>query len=183
MTKSTDDRRRSRSEAPAPPDHRELVERLRDAERIDRSWHEMLDGRDDEIKALQSELAEVKAERDAALRECTTWAREAGLAKGKLDASEMAGVVEGWKVRAERAESSLLAAQDIAQTEALKRQEAECLLAAAAEEIGQASTEFGEAAKIMRNGLGRPMPSLAEVYERASLRAASVHAQIKGAGE
>lgn len=59
----------------------------------------------DRIEALE-------AERDAAIREMSAWAREAGEAKGRLEASEMAGVVEGWKERAEAAEARLQMAVD-----------------------------------------------------------------------
>jgi len=41
--------------------------------------------------------AQLIAERDAALRACAKWAREAGLAKGKLEMSEAAGIVDMWK--------------------------------------------------------------------------------------
>jgi len=41
--------------------------------------------------------AQLVAERDAALRACAKWAREAGLAKGKLEMSEAAGIVDMWK--------------------------------------------------------------------------------------
>lgn len=44
-------------------------------------------------------------ERDAALRACVRSAREAGEAQGRLEASELAGVVDGWRDRALAAEA------------------------------------------------------------------------------
>lgn len=49
----------------------------------------------------------LEAERDAALKECSEWARQAGEAQGRLEMSEAAGIVEGWRERAERAEGLL----------------------------------------------------------------------------
>lgn len=60
--------------------------------------------------ALETLLAENAALRDsekAALKECSDWARQAGEATGKLEASEMAGVVEDWRDRATEAERKL----------------------------------------------------------------------------
>ena len=55
-----------------------------------------------EARAIRAEK-----DRDIALRECSKWAAEAGEAKGRLEASEMAGVVDGWRERAMRAEDAL----------------------------------------------------------------------------
>lgn len=60
----------------------------------------LLDEAADRIEALE-------AERDAVLRECTKWAREAGEAKGRLEASEMAGVVDGWREKCEMLEMAI----------------------------------------------------------------------------
>lgn len=57
------------------------------------------------LRTLSTQLAEVKKERDEAIRECSKWAREAGEAIGKLETSELAGVVDGWRERAEKAEA------------------------------------------------------------------------------
>lgn len=57
------------------------------------------------IRALQSERDAMKAERNAALRECSDWARKAGEAIGRLETSEAAGIVDGWRERAELAEA------------------------------------------------------------------------------
>jgi len=58
-------------------------------------------------RALKAE-----AERDAALRECGKWATEAGFARGKLETSELAGVVDDWKARAIKAEAERDAARE-----------------------------------------------------------------------
>jgi len=57
-------------------------------------------------------LAKLQAERDEALRQMAVYAREAGLATGKLETSEAAGIVEGWKERAEKAEAERDAARE-----------------------------------------------------------------------
>jgi hypothetical protein len=49
-------------------------------------------------------LATLTAERDAAIREMTKCAREAGEAKGCLEASEWPGVVDGWREKCEALE-------------------------------------------------------------------------------
>ncbi len=54
--------------------------------------------------ALRVEKAE--AERDAALKLLDETSRKLGEAEGKLAASEMAGVVEGWRERAEKADEA-----------------------------------------------------------------------------
>lgn len=61
------------------------------------------------ITELCAALRTLKAERDAAWRECSDWARKAGEAQGRLEASELAGVVDGWRERAEKAERELAA--------------------------------------------------------------------------
>lgn len=48
--------------------------------------------------------AKLMAERDAAIRECTKWAQEAGEAKGRLEGSEIAGIVDGWREKCEALE-------------------------------------------------------------------------------
>lgn len=52
------------------------------------------------IRALEAELA-------AALIEVSNQAQSRGEAEGKLHVSELAGIVEGWQLRAERAEAEL----------------------------------------------------------------------------
>lgn len=50
-------------------------------------------------------LEKAEDERDAAIKALCEAAKAKGQAEGKLAASEMAGVVEGWKTRAEKAEA------------------------------------------------------------------------------
>ena len=50
-------------------------------------------------------ITELEGDLKAALREVSKYAREAGEAKGRLEMSEAAGIVEGWRERAERAEA------------------------------------------------------------------------------
>ena len=57
-------------------------------------------------------ITRLQSERDKALRECVRLAREAGEAKGRLEASEMAGVVEGWIERCKTAEAALERAKE-----------------------------------------------------------------------
>lgn len=59
------------------------------------------------IETLRAELAVAKHNEKMALKEMGSWAREAGFAKGKLEASEMAGVVDEWRERALAAEAEL----------------------------------------------------------------------------
>jgi hypothetical protein len=66
---------------------------------------------DTAITALRAQLAEVEAERDAAIAAMSEAARKRGEAEGKLAASEMAGVVEGWRDRALKAEARLATAR------------------------------------------------------------------------
>jgi len=94
----------------------EYVERAADAlakaaERIAELERERDGWRTDALLA-ESRVAEcnqraevAEAERDAALKETAKYAREAGEAKGKLEMSEAAGIVEGWRERAEAAEA------------------------------------------------------------------------------
>lgn len=89
----------------------DLKERLR-SQRVVNAWSRPLgpvdkecvnpDGPEaaDRIEALEADLR-------AALKNGVEWARQAGEAKGRLEASEMAGIVEDWKERAEAAEGKL----------------------------------------------------------------------------
>jgi len=65
------------------------------------------------IRELEARALKAEAERDAALRECGKWATEAGFAIGKLETSELAGVVDDWKARALKAEAERDAARDV----------------------------------------------------------------------
>lgn len=59
----------------------------------------------DALAALQGDLK-------SALRECSKWATEAGLAKGKLEMSEAAGIVDGWREKCEALEAKVSALQE-----------------------------------------------------------------------
>ena len=86
----------------------EAVERLEAA--LERQGRFRIDDEAD-IRAVLSALAaseqareRAEGERDAAMREMSMWAREAGEAKGRLEGSEMAGAVDAWREHAEAAE-------------------------------------------------------------------------------
>lgn len=57
-----------------------------------------------ERDALAAENARLEEANRTITAECTKWAREAGEAKGKLDGSEAAGIVDGWREKCERLE-------------------------------------------------------------------------------
>ena len=59
----------------------------------------------DMVRSVQQQLAAVTAERDKAVKAMSDWAAKCGETEGKLMAIEMYGVVQGWKERAEKAES------------------------------------------------------------------------------
>lgn len=61
------------------------------------------------LLAAADRLAGMERARDSAIRLMSDYARLAGEATGKLEMSEAAGIVDGWRERAERAESSLIA--------------------------------------------------------------------------
>jgi uncharacterized small protein (DUF1192 family) len=71
-----------------------------------------------ERDALRAQLAKAHSERDAAIAAMSEAARKRGEAEGKLAASEMAGVVEGWRDRALKAEAALATARPDALREA-----------------------------------------------------------------
>lgn len=56
------------------------------------------------IAALEAEIERLGR---SAIEQVSRLAREAGEAKGRLEASEMAGVVEGWKARCLAAEAEI----------------------------------------------------------------------------
>ena len=93
-------------------DHAELVEI---ATRCEEHW---LSGPQEEgaigvvvrraqLEALLAENAALRDREKAALKECSDWARQAGEAIGKLETSQAAGIVEGWRDRATEAERKL----------------------------------------------------------------------------
>lgn len=57
------------------------------------------------LRASEAERERLTGDAKAALKECVSLAAQAGEAKGKLEASELAGVVEGWQHRATKAEA------------------------------------------------------------------------------
>ena len=59
----------------------------------------------DEADEAAARITELEGDLKAALREISKLAREAGEAKGRLEMSEAAGIVDGWRERAERAEA------------------------------------------------------------------------------
>lgn len=65
------------------------------------------------VASLEALFAPVLAEKERdvkeAMREAAKWATEAGEAKGRLEVSELASVVEGWRDRALAAEAALAA--------------------------------------------------------------------------
>lgn len=96
-----------------------LVERLR--ANADPRCHQHVPSLSEEaathIEALTRRLAQAEADRDAALRECTRLATEAGEAQGRLEMSEAAGIVDGWREKCEGLERALAEAQQQASSE------------------------------------------------------------------
>lgn len=66
-----------------------------------------------ERDALQARAEKAETALADAQSEMSKYAREAGEAKGRLEASELAGVVEGWKERAETVEAKLAQAVEV----------------------------------------------------------------------
>ena len=58
----------------------------------------------DEVIELRARIAELEAFQQQAIEQVCELAREAGEAKGKLEASEMPGIVDGWREKCERLE-------------------------------------------------------------------------------
>lgn len=56
------------------------------------------------IRALRARIAELEAFQQQAIKQVCELAREAGEAKGKLEASELPGIVDGWREKCERLE-------------------------------------------------------------------------------
>ncbi len=87
---------RSLHQAPATPS---LVERLRSY------YPPICQEAAVALEAQQARIAELEFDVKAALREVGKHAREAGEAIGRLEMSESAGIVDGWRERAETAEA------------------------------------------------------------------------------
>ena len=58
----------------------------------------------DEVIELRARIAELEAAQQQAIKQVCELAREAGEAKGKLEASELPGIVDGWREKCERLE-------------------------------------------------------------------------------
>ena len=58
----------------------------------------------DEVIELRARIAELEAAQQQAIKQVCELAREAGEAKGKLEVSEMPGIVDGWREKCERLE-------------------------------------------------------------------------------
>lgn len=54
------------------------------------------------ITTLRARIAELEAFQQQAITQVCELAREAGEAKGKLEASELPGIVDGWREKCER---------------------------------------------------------------------------------
>jgi hypothetical protein len=63
------------------------------------------------ITDLQARLAASDSALQSAMLECSKWAREAGEAKGKLEGSEMPGIVDDWREKCEGLERKLAASE------------------------------------------------------------------------
>ena len=122
------------------------------------------DWRDDGDSGTAATLRALSAERDAlkqslekAVFACGDQARARGEAEGKLAASEMAGVVDGWKARAEAAEADLT---DLAQksTRLITEIEGErdALKAELTEAVGALQMVVGGAVYTAADGFSKP---------------------------
>ena len=107
------------------------------------------DWRDDGDSGTAATLRALSAERDAlkqslekAVFACGDQARARGEAEGKLAASEMAGVVDGWKARAEAAEAA--------------ESERDALKAELAEAVGVLQMIVGGAVYTAADGFSKP---------------------------
>jgi hypothetical protein len=69
--------------------------------------HDPTDNPHEDLRTLLAERDVLRQERDDAIRLMSQYAREAGEAKGRLEMSEAAGIVDGWRERAEAAEKAL----------------------------------------------------------------------------
>ena len=63
------------------------------------------------MQEMWSRAEKAERERDEAIKALSDEARNRGEAEGRLEASEMAGVVDGWKARAEAAEAKVALAK------------------------------------------------------------------------
>ena len=101
------------------------------------------------LRALSAERDELKQSLEKAVMACGEQARARGEAEGKLAASEMAGVVEGWKARAEAAEAE--------RDEALNQLDSSRHSVDVLESrVAKLKTELAEAVGVLQNIESRP---------------------------
>lgn len=67
----------------------------------------------DEIERLRAEVERLQEEKAVAIKLLSDASRAQGVAEGKLAGSEIAGVVEGWRERAKRAEKEVDMLRDL----------------------------------------------------------------------
>jgi uncharacterized coiled-coil DUF342 family protein len=75
-------------------------------------WREERCEAADLISSLLADMEALKGERDEAIKLVTQYAREAGEATGRLEMSEAAGIVDGWRERAQAAEARATALEE-----------------------------------------------------------------------
>ena len=68
-------------------------------------WPEYV--RADRIEALTAEVERLNEALRVCVMEAADWARQAGEAKGKLEGSEMPGIVDGWKAENQELRSEI----------------------------------------------------------------------------
>ena len=61
----------------------------------------------DRIEALTAEVERLNEALRVCVMEAADWARQAGEAKGKLEGSEMPGIVDGWKAENQELRSEI----------------------------------------------------------------------------
>ena len=110
-----------------------------------------------ECADLRTRAEKAEDARDKAIHQLSEISRKLGEAEGKLAASEMAGIVEGWKTRAEKAEAEEKRLRDLVQEMVLSRSDAQGDYRARAE---KAEAE----AKKLRAAL-KPFADVAEAYD------------------
>ena len=111
------------------------------------------------MQEMWSRAEKAERERDEAIKALSDEARNRGEAEGRLEASEMAGVVDGWKARAEAAEAKVArlheALADLRKTAALLQQNA----------LGCATNHYGQDFQL--NGMPGWLVDTAASIERA----------------
>ena len=105
-------------------DSKALIERLRDYGDGDyvQNHHDRIEAAD-HIEKLEADNARLNDALRQAVIDAAEWARKAGEAQGKLEISEAAGILDGWKRDCER-----LRADNARLREALETIAAECCI-------------------------------------------------------